>query len=34
MVPYASFPYADHILRNMDLNPNNSAVVKDIDTLI
>ena len=34
MVLYASFPYADHVLRNMSLIPNNAAQLQDIDTLI
>lgn len=37
MVPYASFPYADHILRGMQADPNGKIEPKDealIDTLI
>jgi len=26
MVPYASFPYADHVLRQMEQAPNSNAV--------
>lgn len=37
MVPYASFPYADHILRTLSVDPNLKAEAKSdqqIDTLI
>lgn len=37
MVPYASFPYADHVLRTLSVEPNLKAEAKSeqqIDTLI
>ena len=37
MVPYASFPYADHVLRQLSVDPNTKAEVgneSQIDILI
>jgi hypothetical protein len=34
MVPYASFPYADHTLRLLNVDPNAKATVEHIEQLI
>jgi hypothetical protein len=34
MVPYASFPYADHALRLLDVDPNAKCTMEHMDGLI
>lgn len=34
MVPYSSFPYADHVLRELDVDPNAVCTFDHIDKLI
>jgi hypothetical protein len=34
MVPYLAFPYAEHLLRVLNLTPNANATVDDIPNLI
>jgi len=34
MVPYSSFPYADHVLRQLDVDPNATCTVDHIPKLI